>query len=86
MIAVLAGPEYAYLHITLMHRFTYLLLEGEKIEMDVNPDEIKLNPLLGIKETPGFKLKWGYIQHDLISEITTGFDIKWMNMNIAFRR
>ena len=46
LIAVLAGPEYAYLHITLMPRFTYLLLEGEKIEMDVNPDEINTVPIV----------------------------------------
>ena len=46
LIAVLAGPEYAYLHITLMPRFTYLLLEGERIEMDVNPDEINAVPIV----------------------------------------
>ena len=45
LIAVLAGPEYAYLYIALMPRFTYLLLEGEKIEMDVNPDEINTVPI-----------------------------------------
>lgn len=28
-----------------MSRFTYLLLEGEKIEMDVNPDEINTVPI-----------------------------------------
>ena len=28
-----------------MPRFTYLLLEGEKIEMDVNPDEINTVPI-----------------------------------------
>ena len=45
LIAVLAGPEYTYLHIFFMSRFTYLLLEGEKIEMDVNPDEINTVPI-----------------------------------------
>ena len=45
LIAVLAGPEYTYLHIFFMSRFTYLLLEGEKIEMDVNPDEINAVPI-----------------------------------------
>ena len=44
LIAVLSGPEYAYLHI-FMSRFTYLLLEGEKVEMDVNPDEINTVPI-----------------------------------------
>ena len=29
-----------------MPRFTYLLLEGEKIEMDVNPDEINAVPIV----------------------------------------
>ena len=29
-----------------MSRFTYLLLEGEKIEMDVNPDEINAVPIV----------------------------------------
>ena len=33
------------LHIALMSRFTYLLLEGDKIEMDVNPDEINAVPI-----------------------------------------
>ena len=28
-----------------MSRFTYLLLEGEKVEMDVNPDEINTVPI-----------------------------------------
>ena len=28
-----------------MTRFTYLLLEGEKVEMDVNPDEINTVPI-----------------------------------------
>ena len=28
-----------------MPRFTYLLLEGEKVEMDVNPDEINTVPI-----------------------------------------
>ena len=28
-----------------MSRFTYLLLEGEKIEIDVNPDEINTVPI-----------------------------------------
>ena len=28
-----------------MSRFTYLLLGGEKIEMDVNPDEINTVPI-----------------------------------------
>ena len=28
-----------------MSRFAYLLLEGEKIEMDVNPDEINTVPI-----------------------------------------
>ena len=28
-----------------MSRFTYLLLEGEKIEMAVNPDEINTVPI-----------------------------------------
>ena len=28
-----------------MSRFTYLLLEGEKVEMDVNPDEINTVPV-----------------------------------------
>ena len=28
-----------------MSRFTYLLLEGEKLEMDVNPDEINTVPI-----------------------------------------
>ena len=45
LIAVLAGPEYTYLHIFFMSRFAYLLLEGEKIEMDVNPDEINTVPI-----------------------------------------
>ena len=29
-----------------MSRFIYLLLEGEKIEMDVNPDEINTVPIV----------------------------------------
>ena len=45
LIAILAGPEYTYLHIFFMSRFAYLLLEGEKIEMDVNPDEINTVPI-----------------------------------------
>ena len=28
-----------------MSRFTYLLLEGEKVETDVNPDEINTVPI-----------------------------------------
>ena len=28
-----------------MSRFTYLLLEGEKVEMDINPDEINTVPI-----------------------------------------
>ena len=28
-----------------MSRFTYLLLEGEKVDMDVNPDEINTVPI-----------------------------------------
>ena len=28
-----------------MSRFTYLLLEGERVEMDVNPDEINTVPI-----------------------------------------
>ena len=28
-----------------MSRFTYLLLEGEKVEVDVNPDEINTVPI-----------------------------------------
>ena len=28
-----------------MSRFTYLLLEGEKVEMDDNPDEINAVPI-----------------------------------------
>ena len=28
-----------------MTRFTYLLLEGEKVEIDVNPDEINTVPI-----------------------------------------
>ena len=33
------------MRIALMPRFTYLLLEGEKTQMDVHPDEINTVPI-----------------------------------------
>ena len=34
-------PVYGRLHLVHMTSYTYLLLEGEKVEMEVHPDEIK---------------------------------------------
>ena len=33
------------MHIALMSRFNYLLLEGDKMQMDVHPDEINTVPI-----------------------------------------
>lgn len=34
------SPESSHSHLYVMAPFTYLLLEGQKVEMDVHPDEI----------------------------------------------
>ena len=39
-LACLSRSRIYVLAYIFMSRFTYLLLEGEKVEMDVNPDEI----------------------------------------------
>ena len=38
-------PGYAHLYIDSMSSFTYLLLEGQKAQMDVHPDEINAVPI-----------------------------------------
>ena len=41
----LSGSRIYVLAYIFMSRFAYLLLEGEKVEMDVNPDEINTVPI-----------------------------------------
>ena len=37
---VFSSPESFHSHLVVMAPFTYVLLEGQKVEMDVHPDEI----------------------------------------------
>ena len=37
---VFTSPESSYSHLVVMAPFTYLLFEGQKVQMDVHPDEI----------------------------------------------
>ena len=41
LISVYKCPVYGRLRLVPMTSYTYLLLEGEKVEMEVHPDEIK---------------------------------------------
>ena len=53
------------------------------LKRDVTPDEIKFNPLVGLKKNPGFTIKWGYSEYDALESDSQYKDIV---LNIVFRR